>query len=160
MSAHEYHQTCAALNLHLWLPPGFCTYLSQMHCDYLIRGGRDKLHCVIEVLVYTSGIISPWYFERETEESCFVSFLINCLVMSLAGVTFFVCACTRTHTTYHFTFNLCLCLYLQNCQTDWNSSFFYPDTSVELSSLVDNGCECFSWSNSKLSLFFPCFCIK
>lgn len=73
--------------------------------------GRDKLHCVIEVLVYTSGIISPWYFERQTEESCFVSFLVNCLVMSLAGVIFFVCACTCTHTTYHFTFNLCLCTY-------------------------------------------------
>lgn len=86
------------LNLHLWLPPGFCTYLSQMHCDYLIWGCRDNFHCVIEVLVYTSYIISPWYFERETEESfllCFLPLQLSCHV-SRRSYSFCVRVCIRT----------------------------------------------------------------
>lgn len=71
------------LNLHVWLPPAFCTSLSQMHHDYLIWGCSDKLYCVSEVLVYTFYRTSLWYFGKHTQElflSCFLPPQLFCRV--------------------------------------------------------------------------------
>lgn len=153
MSSIKPVQLQIPLNLHLWLPSGFFTYLSQMHHDYL---QREASLCHWSPSLYTLHHLSMVFWKRNTTVllACFPSSstILSCLSEELH----FLYACV--HAAYHFTFNLSL--YLQNCQTDWNSSFSYSSNSIELNSLVDDCCECFSWSGSKPALFPYAFALN